>query len=227
MFGPSSALADTVKFGSNGSDYANDGECDDRRFFGRGMADDLDRDDIGLDANDCKKLYRAKKIQLWNRAAAKAASKNAKINFGNNSSEWANDGQCDDIRFEGPGTDSMISVDDRRKDANDSSIQCVHSSITPEQVSDLVDRFYAAVQTDKHLGPIFSNHIGDDWEPHLFEIWLCTFSKTAIQIMHPQAADITIELAKRIATSLWLSRFPDPSVSPPNWDVTTPTNPET
>lgn len=53
-----------------------------------------------------------------------------------------------------------------------------------------------------------------------FEIWLVHFSKTAHQIMHAEAADITIELAERIATSLWLSRFPDPTVSPPDWSAT-------
>ena len=50
-----------------------------------------------------------------------------------------------------------------------------------------------------------------------FEIWLTHFSKVAFEIMHPEAADTTIELAKRVATSLWLSRNPDPNVSPPLW----------
>lgn len=130
----------------------------------------------------------------------------------------------------------------------------VHPTITEEQISDLVDRFYAAIRTDADLCPIFESHIGDAWDPHLdkmkkfwrsillksreyegrpvpvhqkiegletreFEIWLALFSKTAIQTMHPEAADITIELAKRVATSLWLSRFPDPTVSPPQWNT--------
>lgn len=128
----------------------------------------------------------------------------------------------------------------------------VHPSITEEQISDLVDQFYAVIRSDAQLGPIFESHIGNNWDTHLakmnkfwrsillksreydgrpvpmhqkieglgsleFEIWLAHFSKVAIQIMHPEAADITIELAKRVATSLWLSRFPDPNVSPPQW----------
>ena len=47
--------AEPLKFGTNKSEYSNDGECDDRRFFGKGMATDLDCDDIGMDARDCKK----------------------------------------------------------------------------------------------------------------------------------------------------------------------------
>ena len=133
----------------------------------------------------------------------------------------------------------------------------VHPTITADQISDLVDRFYATIRADESLGPIFERHIGDNWGPHLskmkqfwrsvllksreysgrpvpahqkidglgtreFEIWLSHFSKTALQIMHPDAADITIELAKRIATSLWLSRFPDPRNSPPEWGAASP-----
>ncbi len=131
----------------------------------------------------------------------------------------------------------------------------VHPSITEEQISQLVDRFYTAIRADARLGPIFESHIGDKWDIHLdkmkkfwrsillksreydgrpvpahqkieglgtaeFDIWLIHFSKVAFNIMHPEAADITIELAKRIATSLWLSRFPDPTVSPPQWGAT-------
>ena len=111
--------AEPLKFGTNKSEYSNDGECDDRRFFGKGMATDLDRDDIGMDARDCEKLYLAEKIQLWVLADAQAATKFSNLELGNNSSEWANDGECDDIRFEGPGTASMTSDNDTKKDAND------------------------------------------------------------------------------------------------------------
>ena len=83
------------------------------------MATDLDRDDIGMDARDCEKLYLAEKIQLWILAEAQAATKFSNLELGNNSSEWANDGECDDIRFEGPGTASMTSDNDTKKDAND------------------------------------------------------------------------------------------------------------
>ena len=41
------------------------------------------------------------------------------INFGTNDSAWANDGECDDPRFEGPGTDDLTQTDDRGADASD------------------------------------------------------------------------------------------------------------
>jgi hemoglobin len=34
-------------------------------------------------------------------------------------------------------------------------------------ISDLVDAFYARVQADKDLGPVFEAAIGDDWTGHL------------------------------------------------------------
>ena len=32
------------------------------------------------------------------------------INFGTNDSAWANDGECDDPHFEGPGTDELLAL---------------------------------------------------------------------------------------------------------------------
>lgn len=119
VLGSSMANAQSVKFGNNSSQYSNDGECDDRRFFGDGMASDLDKDDIRKDAADCKELYRSKLIQVWVQSDAKAATRISNINFGNNSSEWANDGECDDIRFEGPGAAATTSTSDVGKDKND------------------------------------------------------------------------------------------------------------
>ena len=41
------------------------------------------------------------------------------IDFGDDSSEWANDGECDDPRFEGPGAYSSPLDEDRFRDASD------------------------------------------------------------------------------------------------------------
>ncbi len=42
------------------------------------------------------------------------------INFGDDSSEWANDGECDDMRFAGPGmTTTPLLQDDIMRDATD------------------------------------------------------------------------------------------------------------
>ena len=43
----------------------------------------------------------------------------------------------------------------------------LHESITPVQVSRLVDRFYERVLADARLGPIFRRHAGPQWNRHL------------------------------------------------------------
>ena len=53
-----------VEFGDDSSTWANDGECDDPRFEGRGMAAMLVADDLGHDATDCRTLYEAGDIRL-------------------------------------------------------------------------------------------------------------------------------------------------------------------
>ena len=62
------------------------------------------------------------------------------------------------------------------------SRQPAHPSITPELISDLVEQFYARVQLDAHLAPIFKKHVPDNWGPHL-EImkgfWRSVLLKTA------------------------------------------------
>lgn len=116
--------AELPQFGDNASQWANDGECDDRRFFGQGMADNLNNDDISHDATDCKKLFDVSKIQVWYEAKARAATQCSKIDFGDNSSEWVNDGECDDPRFEGRGSSDDILKEDTKKDANDCRKMC-------------------------------------------------------------------------------------------------------
>ncbi len=59
-----SAPAGSVDFGDNSSIYANDGECDDPRFEGAGMAAISFDDDIRRDANDCRTAYQAGTITL-------------------------------------------------------------------------------------------------------------------------------------------------------------------
>lgn len=43
----------------------------------------------------------------------------AGIDFGNDKSRWAKDGECDDPRFTGPGTDEILLEEDRGRDATD------------------------------------------------------------------------------------------------------------
>lgn len=51
-------------FGDNSSHWANDGECDDPRFEGKGAANTLLDEDLGHDAADCSKLFDAGRVTL-------------------------------------------------------------------------------------------------------------------------------------------------------------------
>lgn len=58
------ACMSPVYFGDNTSEWANDGECDDPRFAGPGMATTLLAEDSGHDAVDCKKLHAAGQVYM-------------------------------------------------------------------------------------------------------------------------------------------------------------------
>lgn len=103
-------------FGNDSSRWSNDGECDDPRFQGPGMTPTtlLDSDRFA-DATDCKTAFDAGQIWLANSASTLPTP-----DFGNDSSEWANDGECDDPRFAGPGMTLTTLLDsDRFADATD------------------------------------------------------------------------------------------------------------
>ncbi|WJY18618.1 hypothetical protein QQS45_13585 [Alteriqipengyuania flavescens] len=106
----------TVDFGDDSSEWANDGECDDPRFTGTGMAGVLLEEDARHDATDCRTLYAAGSIRL--RGAAGTTSTGG-LDFGDDSSEWANDGECDDPRFTGAGMADILLEEDARRDATD------------------------------------------------------------------------------------------------------------
>ena len=55
---------------------------------------------------------------VWNDTGDQAQS-SADIEWGDNTSNWANDGECDDPRFAGPGAAANNDVSDRYHDAND------------------------------------------------------------------------------------------------------------
>jgi|JI8StandDraft_2_1071088.scaffolds.fasta_scaffold249966_1 hypothetical protein len=103
---PLAAQGDTVDFGDDSNEYANDGDCDDPRFAGPGMDGVMLTDDIGRDASDCRAEFEAGDIYM-SPLFAKPASR-AAIIFGDNTSEFANNGECDDIRFVGPDTSGTI-----------------------------------------------------------------------------------------------------------------------
>ena len=58
------ALAQAPNFGDDSSQWSQDGECDDPRFQGTGMASTLIDADRFSDATDCRDLYNLGRITL-------------------------------------------------------------------------------------------------------------------------------------------------------------------
>ncbi len=103
-----------LDFGDDDGKYVRDGECDDPRFEGPAAAADLRLGDRGHDATDCRRLWEAGRVRL-----AGVDLIRGRVDFGDDASEWARDGECDDPRFEGPGVDLFLFHEDRGRDATD------------------------------------------------------------------------------------------------------------
>ncbi len=109
-----------IDFGDDSSEWANDGECDDPRFSGPGMADEAVDADLGKDASDCRTLFMeglTYKGSITGSSTATAAT--PAIDYGDDSSEWANDNECDDPRFTGQAVASSPLSENIGKDATD------------------------------------------------------------------------------------------------------------
>ncbi|MFQ1699459.1 hypothetical protein ACJ5NV_02575 [Loktanella agnita] len=112
---PDDIIVKGVNFGNDLGEWSNDGECDDPRFVGAGMTTTpLLQDDVLRDATDCSTAFQAGNLTL------RGVAKDGTVDFGDDSGEWANDGECDDMRFEGPGmTTTALLFDDIMTDATD------------------------------------------------------------------------------------------------------------
>lgn len=111
----SPALAQNINFGDDSGEWTNDGACDDPRFEGAGMAQPpLLFEDVNRDATDCGGLYAAGQL------TRRGVSMLDEIDFGDDSSEYANDGECDDLRFVGEAmTATPLLASDVMHDASD------------------------------------------------------------------------------------------------------------
>lgn len=119
---PQPAFAEEVDFGDDTSDYSKDGECDDLRFEGPGMTDTiLLEEDVGHDATDCRVAYDQGRLTLASpvKAVEGVAMPIESVNFGDDSSDYASDGECDDVRFVGSGMAVALMTDSIGKDASD------------------------------------------------------------------------------------------------------------
>ncbi len=110
-----------IDFGDNSGPFSDDGECDDPRFEGPGAADFAFDDAAFTDASDCSGLYLEGLLTYIdpNSADADIVVDSSDINFGDNTSVFADDGECDDPRFEGSGAAFASSETSRMHDAND------------------------------------------------------------------------------------------------------------
>ncbi len=122
-------IVDGIAFGSDAGEYPNDGECDDRRFFGSGMANGLSWTNVGMDATDCSALYQSGQIKRWEMGASLAATQCSAVAFGDDSGPYPNDSECDDLRFEGPAVALSLNPDNIGKDASDCSRQCTFGTL--------------------------------------------------------------------------------------------------
>jgi hypothetical protein len=104
-----------IAFGDDSSEWAFDGECDDPRFIGQGMADVLLGEDRFADATDCRALEEAGQIRLRHGDESVPGA----VDFGADTSDWIFDGECDDPRFIGQGMAEVLLEEDRLADATD------------------------------------------------------------------------------------------------------------
>src|SRR5690606_2041746 len=69
--------------------------------------------------DDCRALYAQGQVNFNGVDGDPALAGVAEIDFGDDTSDYANDGRCDDPRFAGPGTDSILVHGDLGHDATD------------------------------------------------------------------------------------------------------------
>jgi hypothetical protein len=108
-----------IDFGADTSPWAGDGECDDPRFEGEGMAPSPQDADMFGDATDCQALFDAGSIQFVGGAPDVTPGIAGEVDFGADSGQWVNNGECDDPRFEGEGMAGVLLDEDLFADATD------------------------------------------------------------------------------------------------------------
>ena len=122
------AAAAAPDFGDDGGKYAKDGECDDMRFEGAGMtATPLLDEDIKHDATDCRAAFNQGRLTFKSDNVSQAALASSvdtgqvsRIQWGDDNGSFANDGECDDKRFDGAGMTTTPLLDsDIKHDATD------------------------------------------------------------------------------------------------------------
>ena len=76
-------------------------------------------------------------------------------------------------------------------------------------VSELVDRFYARIQGDDRLGPVFAARI-QDWGPHLDQMkrfWRSILFSSGEYLGNPMGKHLAIDALDRAMFGRWLALF--------------------
>ena len=109
-----------VDFGDDSGRFARDGECDDARFEGVGRSIYLGRDHIRRDAFDCRDMFDQGRVHLRADYSDEAQPPRfGDVDFGDDSGRFSQDGECDDVRFDGVGRSAYGGQDHIRRDASD------------------------------------------------------------------------------------------------------------
>ncbi len=95
-----------IDFGDDSSEYANDGDCDDARFYDQSTLASYRRAHVMHDATDCRAAVTNGQVGLL-------------LDFGDDSGRFSRDGACDDHRFEGEGQSGFDIQDHAKQDATD------------------------------------------------------------------------------------------------------------
>jgi hypothetical protein len=117
----------SIEFGNDQGSFPNDDECDDPRFDGPGAFSG--GDDVRGDATDCRNLLYQGAVSFVGDEGIQDRDDDffgdeldlAELEFGDDASTWANDGECDDPRFAGNGAADSFSDEDAYHDATDCS----------------------------------------------------------------------------------------------------------
>lgn len=117
----------SIEFGNDEGSFPGDNECDDPRFEGPGAFSG--GDDVLGDATDCRNLLYQGAVSFIGDEGIQDRDDDffgdevdlADMEFGDDASTWANDGECDDPRFAGNGAADSFSDEDAYHDATDCS----------------------------------------------------------------------------------------------------------
>lgn len=85
-----------------------------------------------------------------------------------------------------------------------------HDTITSEQISQLVDRFYEVIAVNPRLGPIFTSRNNSNWDPHLTKMkafWRSILLKSGEYKGQPPAVHMAISELQGNDFILWLALF--------------------